>query len=166
MKNVRFGGRFFCIRVFLFLENPLFVEGVAHEHVDDVCHDVGEERRLHELRNPHGEIVERPHMGEHVLSAFECREVEPVAAQENDCESEDFGALLVVALEIPDAVHEVAVDAARDEPEEIRKFDVPVQPLVQNPHGGERDERVHDADGVVFDKVKHRREDSKSIFSA
>ena len=64
---------------------------------------------------------------------FEGREVQEVSSRENDNESDDFGAFFVMALEIPDAVHQVAVDGAENEPEKIRKFQVPVENLVHHP---------------------------------
>lgn len=47
---------FFCLFIaecclILVLEYPLFVECVAHEHVDDICGEVCEGCRLHESRN-------------------------------------------------------------------------------------------------------------------
>ena len=95
---------------------------------------------------------------------FEGYEVECVGGGEYDDEADDFAALAVVALEIPDAVHEVAVDCPENKTEKIRKFEVPVQKLVHHPYRGEGDERVHDADQVVFDKVNHGGEIYNSDF--
>lgn len=92
---------------------------------------------------------------QNVDGGFERDKVQGVGRKEHDNESDDFGAFFVMALEIPDAVHQVAVDGAENESEKIRKFQVPVEHLVHYPDRGEGNERVHDANQVVFDKMLH-----------
>ena len=101
---------------------------------------------------------------QNVDGGFERDKVQGVGRKEHDNESDDFGAFFVMALEIPDAVHQVAVDGAENEPEKIRKFQVPVEHLVHYPDRGEGNERVHDADQVVFDKMLHVGEIYNSDF--
>ena len=60
---------------------------------------------------------------------------------------------MVLALEVPNAVAYVTVEAAGDESEKIRELHVPIEDLVQNPHDGKRNQGVHYADDIVFDKV-------------
>ena len=60
-----------------------------------------------------------------------------------------------MALEIPDTVHQVAVDGAENETEKIGKFQVPVKQLVHHPDRCQGDERVHDADDIVLDEMLH-----------
>jgi hypothetical protein len=60
---------------------------------------------------------------------------------------------LVLALEVPNAVTDIAVEAAGDESEKIGEFQIPIEDLVQNPHDGKRNQGVHYADDIVFDKV-------------
>lgn len=146
----------------LFFKHPLLIEREARDDVHAVGDDVCEEAGLHEPRNEVGERL-APGGVQHVNSRFESGEVQEVSCGENDNESDDFGAFFVVTLEIPDAVHQVAVDGAKNEPEKIGKFQVPVQQLVHHPHRGEGDERVHDANQVVFDEMLHARK-SKKLF--
>ena len=101
---------------------------------------------------------------QNVDGGFERDKVQGVGRKEHDNESDDFGAFFVMALEIPDAVHQVAVDGAENESEKIRKFQVPVEHLVHYPDRGEGNERVHDADQVVFDKMLHVEEIYNSDF--
>ena len=86
---------------------------------------------------------------------FQNKQVYAVRAEENDDKTYDFRALLVGALEVPNAVHDIAVEAAGNETKKVRKFQIPVQDLVQYPDGGKGDQGVHYTDGVVFDKMFH-----------
>jgi len=112
-----------CVR--LLFKHPFLVEHEAGDDVHAVGDDVCEEAGFHELRDEVGERL-APGGVQNVYGGFEGREVQEVSCREYDNESDDFGALFVVALEIPDAVHQVAVDGAENEPEKIRKFQVPV----------------------------------------
>ena len=137
---------------------PLLVEHKACDYIYAVRNDVCEEAGLHELRNEVGKGL-APGGVQNVNGGFERYKVQGVGCKEHDNESDDFGALAVMALEIPDAVHQVAVDGAENEPEKIRKFQVPVEYLVHYPDRGEGNERVHDANQVVFDEMFHVEED-------
>ena len=143
---------------------PLLVEGEACDDVHAVRDDVCEEAGLHVLRNKVGEAF-APGGVEGVDGRFEGGEVEQVGSDEDDDESDDFGALAVLALEIPEAVHQVAVDGAEDKPEKIGKFQVPVEQLVHHPDRGQGNERVHDADQVVFDEMLHAEKSKKLFFT-
>ena len=157
-KTLAIGERFFD----LFLKDPFFIKRKASDYVDDIRDDVCEETGLHKLRNEVGERL-APGGVEHVNGGFEGYEVESVGGDEYDDESDDFGALAVMALEIPDAVHQVTVDGAENEPEKIRKFQVPVEHLVHHPDRSQGNERVHDANQVVFDEMLHAGK-SKKLF--
>ena len=84
---------------------------------------------------------------------FEHEQVYPVRAEEYDNEAYGFGAFFVGAFEVPDAVHDVAVEATGNESEKIRKFVIPVQDFVKNPEGRKCNQGVHYTDDIVFDKV-------------
>ena len=56
---------------------------------------------------------------EQVNASFEDGQVYKIRAQEYNNESDDFCTFLVGALEIPDTVHDVAVEAAGDESEKV-----------------------------------------------
>ena len=146
----------------LFLKNPLFIKRKACNDVYAVRDDVCEEAGFHELRNEVGERF-APGGVQDVNGGFERYEVQGVGRKEHDDESDDFGALAVMALEVPNAVHQVAVDGAENEPEKVRKFQVPVKYLVHHPDRGEGNERVHDANQVVFDEMFHTGK-SKKLF--
>ncbi len=88
---------------------------------------------------------------------FQDKQVNPVRAEEDDDESCDFGTLLVCTFEVPDAVAKITVETSGDKTEEIREFQVPVEDLMENPDGGKRNQGVHYADDIVFDKVFHGR---------
>jgi len=136
---------------------PFLIERKAHEYVNDVCDDIGEVCRLHELGNERCEPFAPRSVGEYVGRTFQNEQVDEVRAEENDDEPCDFGALFVRALEVPDAVAEVAVEPAGDKSEKIREFQVPVEDLMENPDGCKRNQCVHYADNIVFDKVFHGR---------
>ena len=70
---------------------------------------------------------------QNVNGGFERYKVQGVGCKEHDNESNDFGALAVMALEIPNAVHQVAVDGSKDKSEKVRKFQIPVEYLVHHP---------------------------------
>ena len=142
-------------------KNPLLVQHKARQHVDNVRDNVRKVRRLHELRNPHGKRPAPLRVLEQVRSALECREIERVAQQKDNEEPHDFRPLAIMALEIPDAVHQVAVDGTKDETEKIGKFQVPVKQLVHHPDRRQGDERVHDANDIVLDEMLHMGEDRK-----
>ena len=135
-------------------KHPLFIEGEACDYVHGVRDNICEEAGLHELRNEVGERL-APGGVEHVNGGLEGNEVEGVGGDEHDDESDDFAALAAPALEIPDAVHQVTVDGAENEPEEIGKFQIPVQKLVHYPDRCQGNEGVHDANQVVFDEMLH-----------
>lgn len=141
-------------------KHPFFVEGEACDDVDDVCKDVCKEAGLHVLRDELGEGL-APSGAEQVDGRFERHEVERVGRRKDDDEADDFGALAAPALEIPDAVHQVTIDGAEDETQEIRQFQVPVQELVHHPDRGQGDERVYDADDIVLDEMLHEEENRK-----
>ncbi len=146
----------------LFLKYPLLIKHKACDDIYAVGDDVCEEAGFHELRNEVGERF-APGGVQNVNGGFERYEVQGVGRKEHDDESDDFGALAVVALEVPNAVHQVAVDGAENEPEKVRKFQVPVEYLVHYPDRGEGNERVHNANQVVFDKMFHTGK-SKKLF--
>ena len=100
-------------------KHPFLIEREAYEHVNDVCNEACECRRLHELRNEFCEACAPGGVFEHVNASFEDRQVHEIRAEEYDDESYDFGALLVCAFEIPDAVHDVAVEPAGDKSQEV-----------------------------------------------
>ena len=58
-------------------------------------------------------------MGKYVGGTFKNSEVHAVTQKEYDKEADDFGALFVGALEVPDAVADVTVHAASDESEKV-----------------------------------------------
>ena len=138
----------------LLFKHPLFIERKAGDYIDAVRDNICEEAGLHELRNEVGERL-APGGVEHVNGGLEGNEVEGVGGDEHDDESDDFAALAAPALEIPDAVHQVTVDGAENEPEKIGKFQIPVQKLVHYPDRCQGNEGVHDANQVVFDEMLH-----------
>ena len=107
------------------LKNPLLVECEACDDVHAVGDNVCEEAGFHVLRNEIGERL-APGGIEGVNGCFEGDKVEGVGRDKDDDEADDFAALAVFTLEIPDAVHQVAVDGTENEPEKIGKFQVPV----------------------------------------
>lgn len=138
-------------------KHPFLVERKADEYVNDIRDDVCEVCRLHELGDEGGKSFAPGGVGEHVGRTFQDKQVDSVRAEEDDDESCDLGALLVCTLEVPDAVAEVTVETSGDKTEEIREFQVPVEDLMENPDGGKRNQGVHYADDIVFDKVFHGR---------
>lgn len=70
--------------------------------------------------------------------SFKYKVINSVRAEENDNESDDFCAFFVRALEVPDAVHDVAVEASNNETEKICESIVPVQVFVENPESYKR----------------------------
>ena len=100
------------------LKYPLFVKGEACDYVNGVGDDVCEKAGFHVLRNEIGKRFAKRCV-EGVYADFECREVQEVGRDKYDDKTDDFLALAVIALEIPDAVHQVAIDGAEDESEEI-----------------------------------------------
>ena len=119
----------------LLLKHPLLVERKACDDVHAVGDDVCKEAWLHELQNEIGEGLAPGHV-ECIDGCFECHEIERVGGKKHDDESDDFGALATLTLEVPDTVHQVAVDGAENEPEKVRKFQVPVQKLMHHPDRG------------------------------
>jgi len=63
---------------------------------------------------------------EHVDAPFEDRQVHEIRAEEYDDESYDFGAFLVCTLEIPNAVHDVAIEPTGDKSQKVWKNHVPI----------------------------------------
>lgn len=72
-------------------------------------------------------------MGEGVDAAFQYGEVHSIGADEHHQESNDFGFLVVMAFEIPNAVAEVTITTSGHEAEEIGQFQIPVQQLMKYP---------------------------------
>ena len=105
----------------LCLKHPLLIERKACDDVHAVGDDVCEEAGLHELRNEVGKGF-APSCVQYVNGGFEGGEVQEIGRYKNDNEADDLGAFAVMALEIPDAVHQVAVDCPENEPQKIRKF--------------------------------------------
>ena len=136
-------------------KHPFLIEREAYEHVDDVGDKTCECRRLHELGDEFREPCAPGRVFKHVNAPLEDRQVYEIRAEEHDDESYDLGALLVGAFEIPDAVHDVAVEPARDKTQKVRKNYVPVKDFVQKPDCKECNSGVHYADSIVFDKVFH-----------
>ena len=116
----------------LFFKNPLLVERKACDDVHAVGDDICEETGFHELRNEVGKRF-APGGVQNVNGGFERYKVQGVGRKEHDNESNDFGAFAVMALEIPNAVHQVAVDGSKDKSEKVRKFQIPVEYLVHHP---------------------------------
>jgi len=135
LKNARhLADVFFVInRVALFgFKNQLLVHGEAHQDVDHICNDVCKETGLHELRNEFGKgsaegLVKEPN------ASFQYTQVHAVGADEHQQESNNFGFLVVMALEVPYAVADVAVASAGHETQEIGELKVPIQHLVKDP---------------------------------
>ena len=98
---------------------PFLVKRKACDYVDGVRDEVGEVSGFHVLRDEFAKGATPGGVVENVDCRFEGGEVEQVGGDEDDDEPDDFGALAVMALEIPDAVHQVAVDRAENEPEEV-----------------------------------------------
>jgi hypothetical protein len=138
-KGLRDGGAFFCGLLF---KDPFFIEHETHDHVDHVGDNVREVAGLHEARHEIADAHAPGNVFEQVDAAFEDEQVYRVRTQEHDGEPDDFGALLVLAFEVPDAVAEVAVQSPRDKAEKVGKFQIPVKNLVENPDHDERDEGV------------------------
>ena len=138
-------------------KHPFLVERKAYEHIDDIRDDVCEVGRLHELGDEGGKSFAPGGVREHMGGTFQDKQVDPVRAEEDDDESCDLGTLLVCTLEVPDAVAKVTVETSGDKTEEIREFQVPVEDLMENPDGGKRNQGIHYADDIVFDKVFHGR---------
>jgi len=90
-----------------------------------------------------------------VRCSSEYKVIYTVRAEKNDNEADDFSAFLVGALEVPDAVHDVAVETPNDESEKICELIIPVQVFVENPESHKRNQGIHYADSIVFDKVFH-----------
>lgn len=157
-KRPPFGGRFFyaTIQLVLFLKNQFLVHGEAHQDVDHVRNDVGKETGLHKLRNEFGKgsaegLIKEPN------ASFQYAKVHAVGADEHQQESNNFGFLVVMALEVPNAVANVAVASAGHETQEIGELEVPIQHLMKDPDHQHGDQGVHDTDDVVLYEVKHGR---------
>ena len=138
-------------------KHPLLVERKADEHINDIRDDVCEVGRLHESGDEGGKSFAPGGVHKHMGGTFQDKQVDSVRAEEDDDESCDFGALLVCTLEVPDAVAKITVETSGYKTEEIREFQVPVEDLMENPDGGKRNQGVHYADDIVFDKVFHGR---------
>lgn len=138
-KRLRDGGAFFCG---LFFKDPFFIEHEAHDYVDHVGDDVREVAGLHETRHEIADAHAPGNVRKQVDATFKDEQVYRVRAQEYDGKPDDFGPLLVPALEVPNAVAEVAIQSPRDKAEKVGKFQVPVKNLVKDPNHDERDEGV------------------------
>lgn len=103
----------------LLLKHPFLIEREADKHVDDVCNEACECRRLHEPGNEFCEACAPGGVFEHVNAPFEDRQVYEIRAEKYNDESYDFGAFLVCTLEIPDAVHDVAVEPTGDKSQKV-----------------------------------------------
>ena len=86
---------------------------------------------------------------------FKYKVIYAVRAEKNDNEADDFSAFLVCALEVPDAVANVTVEPPNDESEKICESIIPIQVFVENPKSHKRNQGIHYADSIVFDKVFH-----------
>ena len=139
----------------LFSKHPFLVEREADEYVNYICDEVRERGRLHELRNEFGKACAPGGGCEYVRCTSEYKVIYTVRAEKNDNEADDFSAFLVGALEVPDAVHDVTVEPPNDESEKICESIIPVQVFVENPESHKRNQGIHYADSIVFDKVFH-----------
>lgn len=103
----------------LLLKHPLLIERKAYKHVNDVCNKACECRGLHEPGNEFCETCAPGGVFEQVNASFEDCKVYEIRAEEYDDESYDFGAFLVCTLEIPDAVHDVAIEPTGDKSQKV-----------------------------------------------
>jgi hypothetical protein len=110
---------FLCLICALFFKDPFFIEHEAHDHVYYVGDDVRKIAGLHETRHEVADAHAPGNVCEQVDAAFEYEQVYRIRTQEYDGEPDDFGALFVCTLEVPDAVAEIAVQTARNKSEEI-----------------------------------------------